>query len=221
MTEPLPAEEVDWNNEPLKEEDPAQDMEHKGSSTLSLQSTQSDPPNNPRWRHTMPSQPSMCDRIWYPYGQFAAWIRLLCDNFGAPFVVMVIFGEHLLKGLLGGGGSGGFLVIEGIAYLKLQVGASTKSVLQAVSSSAWSLKPMYGLISDTLTIHGYRRTPWIVVTAVLACAGYLTIFHFGQGLPASMACVCFFAAKMQLSWTDLMVCGCWLVGLFSWRMALG
>eukprot|EP00667_Euglena_gracilis_P005147 EG_transcript_5174 len=141
-----------------------------------------------------------------PAVSFGRWFTLLADSFGWRFVVLVVFGEHLLKGFLGGGGcSGGFLVIEGMAYLQIQVGASTKSMLMAVSGSAWSLKPIFGMISDTLVICKYRRAPWIIVTSVLACAGYAAVFTFGRALGPPLLCLCFFLARMQNSWTDLMV----------------
>eukprot|EP00668_Euglena_longa_P017466 GGOE01021876.1.p1 GENE.GGOE01021876.1~~GGOE01021876.1.p1 ORF type:complete len:640 (-),score=180.93 GGOE01021876.1:225-2144(-) len=141
-----------------------------------------------------------------PTRRFGQWFTDLADSFGWRFVVLVVFAEHLLKGFLGGGGcSGGFLVIEGMAYLQLQVGASTKSMLMAVSGSAWSLKPIFGMISDTLVICKYRRSPWIIITSVLACAGYITIFCVGRALGPAMLCLCFFLARMQNAWTDLMV----------------
>ena len=161
--------------------------------------------DDPRWHYVLPPNPSVWDRAASPCWRFQAWLRLLSDNFGRHFVWMIVFGEHLLKGLLGGGGGGGFLVIESICYLQLQVGASTKSTLLATSHAAWSLKPMYGLISDAFTIRGYRRTPWIIITAVLACAGYFSVWMFGRTMWPSVVCMCFFLAKLQLSWTDLMI----------------
>ncbi len=41
------------------------------------------------------------------------------------FIAMVVCGQHLLKGLLAGGGSQGMLVVEGLTYMKLQVGAAS------------------------------------------------------------------------------------------------
>ena len=37
------------------------------------------------------------------------WMQMLCREFHWKFVVMIIFGEHLLKGLLTAGGTGGLL----------------------------------------------------------------------------------------------------------------
>lgn len=175
------------------------------SSCSSSVSGKSLDPDDPRWHHSLPPNHGVWDSVSFPFWSFMAWLRLLSDNFDGKFVRMVFFGEHLLKGMLGGGGGGGFLVIEGIAYMQLQVGASRKVLLMAVSSSAWSLKPVYGLLSDALIIRGYRRTPWIIMTASMASLGYLTLFYYRTELLPVAACICFCFAKMQLSWTDLMI----------------
>eukprot|EP00667_Euglena_gracilis_P003590 EG_transcript_3598 len=142
-----------------------------------------------------------------PIHRLAEWLRLLVAVFGWKFLVLVVFGEHLLKGFLSGSGSntGGLLVIEGLIYLRLQVGASTKTLLMAVSGSSWSLKPLYGLLSDALVVAGYRRVPWILTTALLSTAAYVCISVGGRDLGPFVLCGCFFFVRMQNAWTDLMV----------------
>ena len=51
-------------------------------------------------------------------------MRLLCDNFDGRFIAMILFGQHLLKGFLAGGGSQGLLVLEALIYMQLHVGAA-------------------------------------------------------------------------------------------------
>lgn len=148
---------------------------------------------------------SLCRKATAPARRFNDWFTGLTDVYGLRFVIFIIFGIHLLKGFLTAGGGGGLLIIENLAYLELQVGASTKSILSAVSASGWSLKPMFGLISDTLVIAGYRRTPWVIITSVVATGGYLCIFTFGRSLKPVALCLCFFAVRTQIAWTDLMV----------------
>ena len=60
-------------------------------------------PVNPRWEHRLPENPTIWDRALFPWLTFLAWMRLLCDNFDGRFIVMVVCGQHLLKGLLAGG----------------------------------------------------------------------------------------------------------------------
>eukprot|EP00668_Euglena_longa_P004609 GGOE01005379.1.p1 GENE.GGOE01005379.1~~GGOE01005379.1.p1 ORF type:complete len:613 (-),score=226.53 GGOE01005379.1:285-2123(-) len=160
---------------------------------------------NPRWRHHLPPHPTLWDRLLFPIFSFRAWLRLLGDNYDWRFIVMIVCGQHLLKGMLSGGGSQGMLVVEGLTYMRLQVGAAAKVTFQSVSQSAWGLKPLYALISDAFSIHGYRRTPWVLATAVVAFTAYLTLLMDSHYLNGALVCLCFFCAKLQLSWTDLMV----------------
>ena len=39
----------------------------------------------------------------------------------------------------------------------------------------------------------------------MACLGYTMLYRAGAHMSGAMVCLCFFAAKMQVSWTDLMV----------------
>ena len=64
---------------------------------------------NPLWHHHLPANPGASDFLFYPMLASLAWLRLLCDNFGAKFVAMNVFGEHFLKGVLLAGGSGGLV----------------------------------------------------------------------------------------------------------------
>jgi len=162
--------------------------------------------DRPSWHYKLPAKPTLWDRTLFPVRKFNAWFTLLKDNFEAEFVYMIFFGEHLLKGMCG---NGGFMLVEGIMYMQLQVGAATKSSLQAVSASAWSLKPLYGLLSDAVLLRGYRRTPWILFTAALGVTGYFSIFKFGKAMAPAVLCMCFFAAKMQVAWTDLIMEAMW------------
>ncbi len=46
-------------------------------------------------------------------------------------------------------------------------------VLSAVSIVPWSIKPLYGLLSDRLPVFGLRRKPYLVLSGLLSSAGYL------------------------------------------------
>eukprot|EP00667_Euglena_gracilis_P008286 EG_transcript_8388 len=135
------------------------------------------------------------------------WIRSLSKTFGMQFLLLIFFGEHILRGFIDGSGSSGhgFLAIENLAYVQLKVGASAKSVLAAVAGSAWSLKPIFGMLSDVLVVAGYRWAPWVILTAVLGTLGFTGVFAFGQRLGPALLCLCFFFVHMQTAWTDLMV----------------
>jgi len=152
------------------------------------------------------SSTSLASLYESPARRLSQWLHSRASIFGVNFLLLVFFGEHILKGFLdGGGGGGGFLVIENLLYMELQVGASTKNVLVALSSASWSLKPIFGLLSDTVVINGYRRTPWIILTAGLSSVAYVCIYAFGARISPDLLCLCFFFVRMQTAWTDLAV----------------
>ena len=146
---------------------------------------------NPRWVHDLPPKPSLWDRVCFPLLSFLAWMRLLCDNFDRRFVAMVFCGVHLLKGFCGG-----LMVVEGLIYMRLHTGATSKTIFQAISQSAWGLKPLYALVSDTCAFRGYRRAPWVVLTAVVAAMAYTTLVLGNWSLSGPLVCLCFFCAKV-------------------------
>ncbi len=51
-------------------------------------------------------------------------------------------------------------------YLKDSLGLSPSQVaaLMGVAMSPWILKPLYGLLSDTVPVAGYRRRPYLLLS---------------------------------------------------------
>ncbi|MFQ3614294.1 MAG: folate/biopterin family MFS transporter, partial [Cyanobacteriota bacterium] len=60
-------------------------------------------------------------------------------------------------------------------YLKDSLGLSPAQVaaLTGIAVIPWTLKPLYGLLSDTLPIVGYRRKPYLVLSGLLGCGAWL------------------------------------------------
>eukprot|EP00667_Euglena_gracilis_P004235 EG_transcript_4254 len=171
-----------------------------GTRTRSFFFRSPEAPDNPRWCHSLPEHPTLLDHCLSPFLSFLAWMRLLCDNFDSRFIVMVFCGLHLLKGML----SAGLSVVEGLIYMQLRVGASTKTVYTTVGNSAFGLKPLYALVSDMVSVGGYRRGPWVIATALLATLAYATV-AFKSPLTGVLVCICFLCAKLQVAWTDIMI----------------
>ncbi|XP_024517338.1 probable folate-biopterin transporter 6 isoform X1 [Selaginella moellendorffii] len=98
------------------------------------------------------------------------WIGQLRAAFGAPFlaVVMIVYGVNQ--------GYGESVKNMAINYYwkdvqKLQ--PSSTQAFQALSSLPWDIKPIYGLITDTFPIGGYRRWPYL---ATCGMAGSLCLW---------------------------------------------
>jgi len=69
----------------------------------------------------------------------------------------------------------------------------------------WAMKPVIGLISDALPIQGYRKAPYMVITAVVGVAACSIIGLVPQAhLSIELVVVCLFLMQMQGSTCDLL-----------------
>lgn len=63
-------------------------------------------------------------------------------------------------------------------FFKQTLGLNPAQVTEylAVLTIPWTIKPLYGLISDFIPLFGYRRKTWLLATNTLAAAGFLWLF---------------------------------------------
>lgn len=71
----------------------------------------------------------------------------------------------------------------------LQAPPSTLDVLKSLHSIPWTLKPLYGVLSDTVPIFGYRRRSYLVLSAALGAAVWASLALLQPSLGITMACV--------------------------------
>lgn len=62
-------------------------------------------------------------------------------------------------------------------YLKddLHLSIAQSSMLASVSIIPWSVKPLYGLLSDRVPLFGLRRKPYLFLSGLLGAAGYFSM----------------------------------------------
>jgi len=62
-------------------------------------------------------------------------------------------------------------------FLKDQLGLSPAEVaaLTGITVIPWTVKPIYGWLSDSLPIARYRRRPYLMVSAILSCTSWLAM----------------------------------------------
>jgi folate/biopterin transporter len=125
----------------------------------------------------------------------------LVHHFGYKFLVMLFASQHLLKGFVGsfcGGATQYLFASYGIAGPRMQV-------FGGVTSLPWAMKPVIGLISDALPIQGYRKAPYMVITAVVGVAACSILGLVPQAhLSIELVVVCLFLMQMQGSTCDLL-----------------
>lgn len=108
-------------------------------------------------------------RLWSPWRvvkDLISWFVVMREAFGTPFlvVVMIVYGVSQ--------GYGGQMKRLATNYywkdvLKMQP-ASTQA-FTALSNIPWDLKPIYGIITDTFPIAGYRRWPYLAICGIAGC----------------------------------------------------
>lgn len=86
------------------------------------------------------------------------------QNFNEFFISVVYFVQ----------GSGGIVSIAGALILREEFGLDfyQMGLIGAASMIPWSIKPLYGLLTDLVPIGGYRRRPYLHIGPLLAVAGY-------------------------------------------------
>lgn len=135
------------------------------------------------------------------------WFRNLGATYSWKLIAMVVCANHILKGLVAGGGDGGFLgkPIE-FLFRAHGVPAGRLQVLSAVAYTPWALKPLIGLLSDACPIMGYRKMPYIIGTTVISLAAVTVLGvvpTLTLGLPLTVACL--FLAFFQVASVDLLL----------------
>jgi MFS family permease len=59
--------------------------------------------------------------------------------------------------------------------------AATIAAFSAVVSLPWSLKPLYGLLSDFVPFFGYRRRSYLIAASLVSIVGFLALYWFQPG----------------------------------------
>ncbi|QQR83692.1 hypothetical protein IPJ72_00555 [Candidatus Peregrinibacteria bacterium] len=79
------------------------------------------------------------------------------------------------------------------------------ALLSALGTIAWSIKPIYGFLTDLVPIRGYRRRPYLHVTPLITCLSWLYIALFAHSF-ASYA-IPLIIANIGMGFTDVICDG--------------
>lgn len=127
------------------------------------------------------------------------------NTFGLKFIIVASLIEHIIQGFVFGGGKSGF--IGGpmpFIYRGFHLSAVRIQVLKTIAISPWALKPMLGIISDTIYIYGYRKIPYIIITTIGAILSCLIIVFYYPESPILFTILLFFIF-LQISLSDLLI----------------
>ncbi|XP_010448741.1 PREDICTED: probable folate-biopterin transporter 4 [Camelina sativa] len=98
------------------------------------------------------------------------WLKQLRSAFGFAFLWLVCL-IYFTQGFRS-------FVWTAVSYQlkdKLQLSPSASQFVFSVAFFPWSIKPLYGIISDCIPIKGKKRTPYLVISTVLSLVPWLLL----------------------------------------------
>lgn len=126
----------------------------------------------------------------------------LVSKFGYPTLLVAIL-NYLSQGLRS------FASTASTLYFKSKFGFDPAELtfVGSLTFMAWYLKPIYGLLSDSLPIFGYRRRSYIFFSGLLGISSYLLMLLIES---PSVAIVCLILGELSQAISDV-ICDGFLV----------
>lgn len=126
----------------------------------------------------------------------------LISKFGYPTILAALL-NYLSQGLRA------FASTASTLYFKSKFGFDPAELtfVGSLTFMAWYLKPIYGLLSDSLPIFGYRRRPYIFFSGLLGIISYLMILLIDS---PTIAIVCLILGELSQAVSDT-ICDGFLV----------
>ncbi|CAK9197129.1 unnamed protein product [Sphagnum troendelagicum] len=107
------------------------------------------------------------------------WMRRLKSSYGAPFLLLVC-SVYWTQGFRS-------FAWTGISYQmkdELRLSPSLSQFVISVVFIPWSIKPIYGILSDCVPIGGRRRVPYLIIASILSFVPWFLLGYF-EALRAS------------------------------------
>jgi folate/biopterin transporter len=89
---------------------------------------------------------------------------------------------------------------------ELHLGPAELSALTGIFTLPWTIKPLYGFLSDGVPLFGYRRRSYLILAGLTGCLSYSLVGHNFWGvldddaiIPATIACLILSSACIAFS----------------------
>ncbi|CAI5484189.1 unnamed protein product [Closterium sp. Yama58-4] len=99
-----------------------------------------------------------------------SWLNSLRRCFGTPFLILV-FSIYWAQGFRAFPWTGISILVKD--HLKL--GPAAAQLMTSTAYMPWSVKPLYGILSDCVPIRGGRRIPYIIIANALSLLSWLAL----------------------------------------------
>jgi len=122
--------------------------------------------------HRLPADAGFRDYLMFLPRAIYMFIDRLCDAFGFKFIGLLMCVYGLSQGL-----GETFMAMSSDYYLKdiLKLEPASAQAFKSLTHLPWNIKPIYGLMSDTLPIFGYHRGPYIIMAGALGVFAWVTL----------------------------------------------
>lgn len=96
------------------------------------------------------------------------WLRQLRSSFGIPFLLLIYL-IYWTQGFR----SFAWLAVSYHLKDELKLSPSASQFLVSIAFFPWSVKPIYGILSDCVPIRGRRRLPYLNIASILSLVPWL------------------------------------------------
>lgn len=96
------------------------------------------------------------------------WIRQLQSSFGIPFLLLICL-IYWTQGFR----SFAWTAVSYQLKDELKLSPSASQFLVSIAFFPWSIKPLYGILSDCVPIQGQKRLPYLIIASILSLVPWL------------------------------------------------
>ena len=170
-------------------------------------------------------------KLW-PWERLARFVNRLCEAYGWKYtaIACMIYGANGLgETFIGGAERYYFFDIQGVE-------AARYTQILAFAHLPWEVKAVYGMVSDSLSFCGLRRSPYLIIAGILGAASGFALWTIPVGIMGAaffLTCVQFTVAladvmidgssgekaherpDMAADLQAIMHCASYLVGFFG------
>jgi folate/biopterin transporter len=141
----------------------------------------------------MTVSPSQTDSANHPVKRFIERRLLLGQPLTLELTAILLV--YFVQGILG------LARLAVSFFLKDDLGLTPAEVaaLTGIAALPWTIKPVFGFLSDGLPLFGYRRRPYLVISGILGAAAWLAMAAWVQSAWAAIAAITLSSLAVAIS----------------------
>ncbi|RMX67468.1 hypothetical protein DD238_001293 [Peronospora effusa] len=163
----------------------------------------SKPMDTTKAKHISPIEPidTSNDQVKLSRGrQLFNWVQHLRETFGTSILVLIIV-VYIVQGFAS-------FTALGINYFfkeNLNLQPTQSQMLQMVMKMPWRIKPVYGILSDSLPLFGYHRKSYMMLCSILGTIAALTLAVPDLVTTPSVAVLVLMAQSLSMAVIDVVI----------------